>query len=368
MLYLLPCYCDRGYKPEYWYWEAVILIRKLSMAATSVFLSTLSPYMQGLSAMMILGISLVVQLIFRPYEDDELNTLEASGLGAGVASIFFCLWTYETEYRHMTFIVTLATVLIFAVNGVWLAVALHAMSKKAEHVLDRLQRLLQKCSGFGVPGAAEEVGAAGDVELTEPGSDRSSTGGEGKGDNSSSHSMFNPLSAPLSPRNAKKGSGARKKRQEGKKKGTSSSRSRSRASFGTPAPAPDDSVLPPSPGHTGLGGSSRRPSPATAPRPHTTRGSGRKKGVTAKRGKGDTAGRRKLSGSAAAGSVWQRGFDEGSGRHYYGNTVTGETSWTVPSEWLYPAGAHPPPPPEHNEDEEWAPPPPPSATDPSVLL
>ena len=43
----------RGYRLKFWYWEGIILIRKLALAALSVFMVSYSPYVQGLSALFI---------------------------------------------------------------------------------------------------------------------------------------------------------------------------------------------------------------------------------------------------------------------------------------------------------------------------
>ena len=52
---------------------------------------------------------------------------------------------------------------------------------------------------------------------------------------------------------------------------------------------------------------------------------------------------------------WNAKLDEASGRYYYHNSVTGETTWTLPAE-ATPAGATPPPSPPWSE---WSLPPPP---------
>ena len=89
----------KGYKKAHWYWEAVILFRKLGLAAMGVFMATSSPYMQGLSATFILGTSLVLHQTISPYEDQELDRLEGCGLVTSTLTLYLGLWRLEKVCR-----------------------------------------------------------------------------------------------------------------------------------------------------------------------------------------------------------------------------------------------------------------------------
>ncbi len=75
------------------------------LSGISVFLSTADPYVQGLSAVFVLTCALILQLIVMPYYTssdeetnnrkkrawnylDDLNALEALGLGVGVLTLY----------------------------------------------------------------------------------------------------------------------------------------------------------------------------------------------------------------------------------------------------------------------------------------
>ena len=58
----------KGYKDHMWFWELVILVRKLALAAIGVFMSESSAFMQGLSATFILSVSLFFQERLKPYQ------------------------------------------------------------------------------------------------------------------------------------------------------------------------------------------------------------------------------------------------------------------------------------------------------------
>ncbi len=126
-----------GYKPEYWYWEGIVLLRKILIAGISVFLSAevssgnelqvnSSQYQQGLLATLVISVSLYIQLKLEPYENDVLNGIEALGLVVGVLSLYLGLWTFR---RHPV-IDLIVTVLVFVINGGWLIHTLISLFKE----------------------------------------------------------------------------------------------------------------------------------------------------------------------------------------------------------------------------------------------
>ena len=132
----------RGYQAKFWYWECVILLRKVSIAALTVFLSLHSEYTQGLSALFILNTSLIVQLVFSPYDQSNLNNLEVFGLVCSVATVYFGMWTFDlddsssssssssssmnsTNYSDMRILVS--SLLIYIINGLWFSVVCYYM-------------------------------------------------------------------------------------------------------------------------------------------------------------------------------------------------------------------------------------------------
>jgi hypothetical protein len=118
-----------GYKEEYWYWEILVLLRKISVAAISVFLSAevssandlqvnSSQYQQGLLATLVISVALYVQLKLEPFEGDDLNGVESMGLVVSVVSLYLGLWTFYGS-KDNDVVDTIITVLIFGINGCW---------------------------------------------------------------------------------------------------------------------------------------------------------------------------------------------------------------------------------------------------------
>jgi hypothetical protein len=74
-----------GYNNANFYWEFVILYRKIAIAFASVFLSSVSVNVQALVVMLIILLAFNLQVRFMPYENTELNQMEIKAiLVAGV--------------------------------------------------------------------------------------------------------------------------------------------------------------------------------------------------------------------------------------------------------------------------------------------
>ncbi len=140
-----------GYKKEYWYWEVLVLVRKIMVAAISVFLSAdvssandlqvnSSQYQQGLLATLVISIALYIQLKLEPFEDDVFNGVESMGLVVSVMSLYLGLWTfYGNEENYV--LDTVITVLIFGINGCWFLYTLVSLFKEYK-VVKNLKRMI----------------------------------------------------------------------------------------------------------------------------------------------------------------------------------------------------------------------------------
>jgi hypothetical protein len=65
-----------GYRPQRFFWEFVILYRKVLMTFIVVFLSEVSITMQGLLAFFVLMLALLLQIVHEPFAKDFLNWME----------------------------------------------------------------------------------------------------------------------------------------------------------------------------------------------------------------------------------------------------------------------------------------------------
>ena len=68
-----------GYKEKYWFWQAVIMIRKMILVLIIVFIGN-NTKLQSYCGMWVMSIALVMQIWFQPCEKDEHNLVEALSL------------------------------------------------------------------------------------------------------------------------------------------------------------------------------------------------------------------------------------------------------------------------------------------------
>ena len=80
-----------GYKPEIYYWEAFVAIRKAVIIATSVFLSSLGVYIQAYVVIFILALFLGSHALTRPFANEALNSLETYSLGFSFCTLYLGL-------------------------------------------------------------------------------------------------------------------------------------------------------------------------------------------------------------------------------------------------------------------------------------
>ena len=100
-IYTPSSYTYIGYSPRFWYWEGVVLLRKLAMAAMAVFMSGASAYTQGLTALLIVFVALFLHLSASPYPSSKLNNLETVGLLWYGCCFEFLLHFYSVSYDYL---------------------------------------------------------------------------------------------------------------------------------------------------------------------------------------------------------------------------------------------------------------------------
>jgi hypothetical protein len=81
-----------GYKLSTYYWEFVILYRKILIIMIMVFLSSFSVDIRALAILIVLGISYLHQNIIEPYTHDILNELEKRGILVATLSVYCGLY------------------------------------------------------------------------------------------------------------------------------------------------------------------------------------------------------------------------------------------------------------------------------------
>jgi len=86
----------KGYQARWYFWEFVILYRKVALVCASVFLSTVSIMVQALSVLAVLLISLFFQLQLQPFATASFNRLELKSILVSAVTIYSGLF-YQTE-------------------------------------------------------------------------------------------------------------------------------------------------------------------------------------------------------------------------------------------------------------------------------
>mmetsp|Transcript_28609 Transcript_28609/g.32703 ORF Transcript_28609/g.32703 Transcript_28609/m.32703 type:complete len:276 (-) Transcript_28609:241-1068(-) len=134
----------RGYKPQKFYWEFVILYRKLVLAAAGIFLYHIHRSIQALLAFAILVGSLYLQNTNKPYISRELNLLETRSLIVSAITIYCGLY-YLTDGVGVATRIILFT-LILCANIYFIVHWFNEARKRAYTLLERKNpALLRKC-------------------------------------------------------------------------------------------------------------------------------------------------------------------------------------------------------------------------------
>ena len=93
---LMFCFLYKGYQRQRFYWEFVILYRKVALLTALVFLNIISVKVQSLTVLAILLIALVGQVQVQPFFDRSLNSLEAKSIVVTAVTIYSGLY-YATN-------------------------------------------------------------------------------------------------------------------------------------------------------------------------------------------------------------------------------------------------------------------------------
>lgn len=91
-----------GFTEKMYYWEFLVLTRKVSLVAINVFLSPASPAVQGLLVFSLLSIALGLQLKSAPYLTQELNSLEVRNILVAEITIYCGLFFLSQDFTKGT--------------------------------------------------------------------------------------------------------------------------------------------------------------------------------------------------------------------------------------------------------------------------
>ena len=91
-----------GYRYSTYYWEIIILYRKVFLVFVLVFLSLVSIEVQALVALLIMTVSLVFHMKNAPFETRNLNKLETKSIIAASITIYCGLYYLSGSLNEIT--------------------------------------------------------------------------------------------------------------------------------------------------------------------------------------------------------------------------------------------------------------------------
>jgi hypothetical protein len=107
-----------GYKMSHFYWEFVILYRKLLIAFISVYLANISVSIQALTLMLVILGALVLHVKHQPFTDQKLNELEFRSILTSAVTIYCGLFYLTEDLDEVTKLILF--LLIIAMNAYFL--------------------------------------------------------------------------------------------------------------------------------------------------------------------------------------------------------------------------------------------------------
>jgi len=87
----------KGYSASHFYWEFVIIYRKLLIISIATFLSRITKMAHALLVLSVLILFLILQHQYRPHSHPSLNTMEQRSLLVSIATIFFGLYFLDNS-------------------------------------------------------------------------------------------------------------------------------------------------------------------------------------------------------------------------------------------------------------------------------
>ena len=86
----------KGYQRERYFWEFVILYRKIALVMSLVFLASVSAAVQAQTVLLILLISIIFQIYIQPFNIPIMNILETKSILASIVTVYCGLY-YENQ-------------------------------------------------------------------------------------------------------------------------------------------------------------------------------------------------------------------------------------------------------------------------------
>ena len=111
-----------GFEPDFYFWESVVMLRKVAVAAIAVFLNPLGVTSQIYAALLVVVLLLTVQALIQPFLIKRLNRLELLGLATAFVTLMAGLFLEDSDALATGFRVTDAEAIDSIAVGVTLVI------------------------------------------------------------------------------------------------------------------------------------------------------------------------------------------------------------------------------------------------------
>ena len=112
MISLQFSFLYKGYTEKWFFWEFVILYRKVALICSAVFFNSVSTMIQALSVLAVLLICLFLQLAVKPFAMPNFNTLELKSLFVSLITIYAGLYFEANSMNQVLSILIFLLILL----------------------------------------------------------------------------------------------------------------------------------------------------------------------------------------------------------------------------------------------------------------
>ncbi|OMJ88702.1 hypothetical protein SteCoe_9326 [Stentor coeruleus] len=139
-----------GYKKSHFYWEFIIMYRKIIVITISVFMGNMSTTVQALIVVVIMLVSLYLQYEQNPYSHDELNHMEYEALFTASLTLY-CGLFYLTSAVHESVKIILFILIVignFYFISFWVIYMFKAIVDLTAKIFPVLREMLKKGDAY----------------------------------------------------------------------------------------------------------------------------------------------------------------------------------------------------------------------------
>eukprot|EP00949_MAST-11_sp_MAST-11-sp1_P001100 g1100.t1 len=130
-----------GYKRNAYYWETIIMFRKVSLNVVLVVMAPSPPLAQALTILLVLFLFLSLHVRTQPYSDDRLNRIEMSSLLLSTTVLYFGIYLFnEDVQRDIGTAITIGMISALSLSAIAFIIGLIRFSGNA-HAADVAEAL-----------------------------------------------------------------------------------------------------------------------------------------------------------------------------------------------------------------------------------